>query len=43
VSNKRDGAKLSFKEKMMLFATEAGENNVRDKAKTSKAQVTREL
>ena len=34
----RDGAKLSFKEKMQLFATEAGENAPRDKAKISKAQ-----
>ena len=34
----RDGAKLSFKEKMQLFASEAGENAPRDKAKISKAQ-----
>ena len=37
-TGKRDGAKLSFKEKMLLFASEAGENNPRDKAKISKAQ-----
>ena len=35
---KRDGAKLSFKEKMLLFAAEAGEKTPRDKAKISKAQ-----
>ena len=35
---KRDGAKLSFKEKMLLFAAEAGEKSPRDKAKISKAQ-----
>merc|ERR1719242_3007590 len=33
-----DGAKLSFKEKMKLFAQEVGENTPRDKAKISKAQ-----
>lgn len=33
-----DGAKLSFKEKMKLFAQENGENTPRDKAKISKAQ-----
>ena len=34
-----DGAKLSFKEKMRLFAVEAGEKNTpRDKAKISSAQ-----
>jgi hypothetical protein len=37
-TGKRDGAKLSFKEKMQLFATEAGENAPRDKAKISRAQ-----
>lgn len=37
--SKRDGAKLSFQEKMQLFAKESGESNgVRDKAKISKAQ-----
>ena len=36
---KRDGAKLSFQEKMKLFAEEAGENTPnRDKAKISRAQ-----
>ena len=33
-----DGAKLSFKEKMRLFAVEAGEATPRDKAKISSAQ-----
>jgi afadin len=33
-----DGAKLSFQEKMKLFAQEAGEKTPRDKAKISKAQ-----
>jgi len=33
-----DGAKLSFQEKMKLFAQEVGENTPRDKAKISKAQ-----
>merc|ERR1712181_116044 len=33
-----DGAKLSFKEKMKLFAQEVGDNTPRDKAKISKAQ-----
>ena len=38
-STKRDGAKLSFQEKMQLFAKESGESNgIRDKAKISKAQ-----
>ena len=38
-SSKRDGAKLSFQEKMQLFAKESGESNgIRDKAKISKAQ-----
>ena len=37
-TGKRDGAKLSFKEKMLLFASEAGEKTPRDKAKISKAQ-----
>lgn len=37
-TNNRDGAKLSFKEKMELFASEVGENAPRDKAKISKAQ-----
>ena len=37
--NKRDGAKLSFQEKMKLFAVEAGEKTPnRDKAKISRAQ-----
>ena len=37
--HKRDGAKLSFQEKMKLFAKEAGENTPnRDKAKISRAQ-----
>ena len=36
---KRDGAKLSFQEKMKLFAVEAGEKTPnRDKAKISRAQ-----
>ena len=36
---KRDGAKLSFQEKMKLFAVEAGEKTPnRDKAKISSAQ-----
>lgn len=33
-----DGSKLSFQEKMKLFAQEAGETTPRDKAKISKAQ-----
>jgi len=33
-----DGSKLSFAEKMKLFAQEAGETTPRDKAKISKAQ-----
>ena len=33
-----DGAKLSFKEKMRLFAVEAGEGTPKDKAKISRAQ-----
>jgi hypothetical protein len=37
-TGKRDGAKLSFKEKMLLFAAEAGEKTPRDKAKISRAQ-----
>lgn len=37
-SKQTDGAKLSFKEKMKLFAVEAGESTPRDKAKISKAQ-----
>jgi len=37
VSSKRDGAKLSFKEKMELFAAQNGDN-LREKAKISKAQ-----
>ena len=38
-SKQRDGAKLSFQEKMKLFASEAGENAPnRDKAKTSRVQ-----
>ena len=36
--NKRDGAKLSFQEKMKLFALEAGEKEPKDKTKISKAQ-----
>ena len=37
--NKRDGAKLSFQEKMKLFAVEAGEKTPnQDKAKISRAQ-----
>jgi hypothetical protein len=36
---KRDGAKLSFQEKMKLFAVEAGEKTPnRDKTKISRAQ-----
>ncbi len=36
---KRDGAKLSFQEKMALFAKENGEKNApKNKAKISKAQ-----
>ncbi|TRY77377.1 hypothetical protein TCAL_03845 [Tigriopus californicus] len=34
----RDGAKLSFQEKMRLFAVEAGESTPRDRAKISRAQ-----
>ncbi len=37
-AQQRDGAKLSFKEKMKLFAVEAGESTPRDKAKISRAQ-----
>lgn len=33
-----DGAKLSFQEKMRLFAVEAGEGAPKDKAKISRAQ-----
>ncbi len=33
-----DGAKLTFKEKMKLFAVEAGESTPKDKTKISKAQ-----
>jgi hypothetical protein len=33
-----DGAKLSFKEKMRLFAVEAGETTPKDKTKISRAQ-----
>lgn len=33
-----DGAKLSFKEKMKLFAVEAGESTPRDRTKISRAQ-----
>ena len=35
--NNRDGAKLSFQEKMKLFATDSN-GGVREKAKISKAQ-----
>jgi hypothetical protein len=38
-NNKRDGAKLSFKEKMELFAAENGDNEaLREKSKISNAQ-----
>ena len=37
-TKQQDGAKLSFKEKMRLFAVEAGETTPRDKAKISSAQ-----
>jgi len=33
-----DGSKLSFQEKMKLFAAEVGENTPKEKAKISKAQ-----
>lgn len=38
VSKQRDGAKLSFQEKMELFAASAGQDGAREKAKISKAQ-----
>lgn len=37
-TDKRDGAKLSFKEKMLLFAAEAGESTPKEKPKISRAQ-----
>ena len=37
-NNKRDGAKLSFQEKMKLFAKEAGESTPKDRTKISKVQ-----
>jgi len=37
-NRQRDGAKLSFQEKMKLFATEAGESTPREKAKISRVQ-----
>merc|ERR1719357_1879675 len=38
-NSRQDGAKLSFQEKMKLFASEAGDNATnRDKAKTSRVQ-----
>ena len=38
-TSSRDGAKLSFQEKMELFRKESGDaNGTRDKAKISKAQ-----
>ncbi len=33
-----DGAKLTFREKMKMFAASSGENTPRDKAKISRAQ-----
>lgn len=41
LAKQRDGAKLSFQEKMKLFAAESGgggEGGARDKAKTSRVQ-----
>ena len=37
-SSTRDGAKLSFQEKMELFAAESGGMSGRDKSKISKVQ-----
>jgi hypothetical protein len=37
-ASRTDGAKLSFKEKMKLFASEAGEAVPQDKSKISRAQ-----